>query len=256
MPNFLLRKTSIDHHDTDQKIIEELKIKINVIHNSSECATVLAYNEFGENLSYTAQFLAACAAITDYTDKAPKSSKLVSMFDRQFLFANATMFTYYISDNQKKDNVLEKLIIELINSNLPCEITGLYKSAKDAMSKIAQLIPYVDKNKIILDNLAYLEIKKSWRPRDVTHFVHGLSGKNVGIAYKKKSNNEYGVSIKGSGDNPHLGNLVSTLAPKFGGFGCGLKNACGCNIPTLKMISFIHEFDKHVGLYFNSRPYA
>ena len=244
--------TYIDHHDTNPEIIKKLKNKINVIHNSSECATVLAYNEFREKLSYNAQFLAACAAITDYTDSAPECSKIVHAFDRQFVFANATMLTYYISDNQKNDDVLEKLITELANSNLPCEITGLYESVKSAMLKIAQLIPYVYENKIILNNLAYLEIKGSGRPRDAAHFVHGLSGKNVGIAYKQRPNNEYGVSIKGSGNNPHLGKLANTLAPKFDGSGSGLENACSCNMPVSKMISFIHEFDKHVGLYLNN----
>ena len=244
--------TYIDHHDTNPEMIKKLKNKINVIYDSSECTTVLAYNEFREKLSYDAQFLAACAAITDYTDSAPECSKIVHAFDRQFVFANATMLTYYISDNQKNDDILEKLIMELANSNLPCEITGLCESAKSAMSKIAQLIPHVYKNKIILNNLAHLEINGSGRPRDVAHFVRGLSGKNVGIAYKKRPNNEYGISIKGSGNNPHLGKLANTLAPKFNGSGSGLKDACGCNIPVSKMISFIHEFDKHVGLYLKS----
>ena len=101
------------------------------------------------------------------------------------------MLTYYISDNQKNDDVLEKLIMELVNSNFPCEITGLCKSVKSAMLKIAQLIPYVYKNKIILNNPAYLEIKEDGRPCDAAHFIHWASGKNVGIVYKKRSNNEY-----------------------------------------------------------------
>ena len=119
-------------------------------------------------------------------------------------------------------------------------------------SYFSNIIPYVYKNKIILNNLAHLEIKGPGRPRDAAHFVRGLSAKNVGIAYKKRPNNEYGISIKGSGNNPHLGKLANTLAPKFGGTGSGLKDACGCNIPASKMISFIHEFDKHVGLYLKS----
>ena len=85
--------TYIDHHDTNPEIIKKLKNKINVIYDSSECATVLVYNEFREKLSYDAQFLAACAAITDYTDSAPECSKIVHAFDRQFVFAK-----YYISD--------------------------------------------------------------------------------------------------------------------------------------------------------------
>ena len=48
--------TYIDHHDTNPEIIKKLKNKINVIYDSSECATVLVYNEFREKLSYDAQF--------------------------------------------------------------------------------------------------------------------------------------------------------------------------------------------------------
>ena len=75
-----LRKRSvkvayIDHHDLDKKIIKQLeKIKVKVVHDTNECASVQVYNTYKNKLKDHAAFIAACAAITCllYTSPSPR----------------------------------------------------------------------------------------------------------------------------------------------------------------------------------------
>ena len=69
--------TYADHHDLDPKIKRRLKAaKVNVIHDTAECASVLVYNAFSKKLGKHAPFIAACAAVTDYMDDRPLGAKL------------------------------------------------------------------------------------------------------------------------------------------------------------------------------------
>ncbi|MDI1496296.1 MAG: phosphoesterase DHHA1 [Cenarchaeum symbiont of Oopsacas minuta] len=250
MEKLLVRNISItyiDHHPLNSELKKRLKlIGIKIIHNDDECATVLVYKEFHEKFTYKMQFISACAAITDYVDKSLESSKLVSMFDRQYLFANATMLTYYISNKLKDDKAMKDLVKDLSNSKFPCEIQGFFKSIEIEMPKIVGLMQYVKEHVVVLDNLAYVEIKGEYRPKDAAHFIHGLSHKNVGIAYKK-NHKCCGLSIKGSGTQPHLGMLSRKISPLFEGSGNGHKDACGCRIPEQNITSFIQEFNTQLG---------
>ena len=61
--------TYIDHHDIDSKVITKLKkIKVKLIHDISECTSVLVYDTFKKKLSEHSSFIAACGAITDYME--------------------------------------------------------------------------------------------------------------------------------------------------------------------------------------------
>ena len=106
--------TYIDHHDIDSKVITKLKkIKVKLIHDISECTSVLVYNTFKKKLSEHSSFIAACGAITDYMENKPVASKLLQMYDRQFALVNATVLTYNIVGHQKDPDYLLYLVDEL-----------------------------------------------------------------------------------------------------------------------------------------------
>ena len=64
--------TYVDHHDIDPKVTTKLKkIKVNLIHDISECTAVLVYDAFKKKLSEHSPFVAVCGAITDYMENKP-----------------------------------------------------------------------------------------------------------------------------------------------------------------------------------------
>ena len=247
----LLRKrrvkvTYIDHHDLDKKIIKQLeKIKVKVIHDINECTTVQVYNQFKRKLNDHAAFVAACAAITDYMEDRPIGSKLLQMYDRQFALISATVLTYNIVGHQNDPDYLLYLVDELSESKFPHEIPNSYEFAQIQVEKLAAIISQVKKSMKVTKNLGYMEILESGASGAV-NFVLGLSGKEVGVAYKERVDyGIYAVSVRGSKNcKVHLGKIVNKLATEVGGSGGGHDKACGASIPKKNIKKFITNLNK------------
>ncbi len=238
--------TYIDHHDIDPKITKELeKIKVKMIHDINECTTVQVYNAFKSKLSDQAPFIAACAAITDYMEDRPIGSKLLQIYDRQFALINATVLTYNIVGHQKDPDYLLYLVEELADSKFPHEIPNTFEFAQIQVEKLALIIAKVKKGMKTMKNIGYMEIMDSGASGAV-NFVLGLSGKDVGVAYKERVDHGiYAVSVRGSRScKIHLGKIVNVLATELGGSGGGHDKACGAVIPKPKIQTFLKEFNK------------
>ena len=241
--------TYVDHHDINPKIITKLKkIKVKLIHNTSECASVLVYDTFKKKLSEHSTFIAACGAITDYMENKPIASKLLQMYDRQFALVNATVLTYNIVGHQKDPDYLLYLVDELSESKFPHEIPNTYEFAQGQVGKLAEVMSKVRKSMKISKNVAYMEVLDSGASGAV-NFVLGFSGKDVGIAYKERVDKGiYAVSVRGSSScKIHLGRLVSSVSAKFAGSGGGHDRACGAVIPKNNIKKFLREMNLQLG---------
>ena len=240
--------TYIDHHDLDKKIITQLeKNNVKVIHDTNECTTVQVYNEYKNKLNDHAAFVAACAAITDYMEDRPIGSKLLQIFDRQFALISATVLTYNIVGHQNDPDYLLHLVDELSESKYPHEIPNTYEFAQIQVGKLAEVISKVKKSMKVKKNLGYMEITDSGASGAV-NFVLGLSGKDVGVAYKERVDyGIYAVSVRGSKQcKTHLGKLVSKISNTFGGSGGGHDKACGASVPKSNIMKFINELNKQL----------
>ena len=241
--------TYVDHHDIDPKVTTKLKkIKVNLIHDISECTAVLVYDAFKKKLSEHSTFIAACGAITDYMENRPIASKLLQMYDRQFALINATVLTYNIVGHQKDSDYLLYLVDELSESKFPHELPNTYEFAQIQVGKLAEIMSKVRKSMKVSKNLAHMEVLDSGASGAV-NFVLGFSGKNVGIAYKERTDKGiYAVSVRGSPScKTHLGRLVSSVAAGLGGSGGGHDKACGAVIPKRKFKKFLQEMNSRLG---------
>ena len=168
--------TYIDHHDIDSKVITKLKkIKVKLIHDISECTSVLVYDTFKKKLSEHSSFIAACGAITDYMENKPVASKLLQMYDRQFALVNATVLTYNIVGHQKDPDYLLYLVDELSESKFPHEIPNTYEFAQIQVGKLAEIISKVRKSMKIsknLNNINFYQIIESFDRNKLLTGVH------------------------------------------------------------------------------------
>ena len=241
--------TYVDHHDIDPKVVTKLKqIKVKLIHDTSECASVLVYDTFKKKLPEHSTFIAACGAITDYMEHKPIASKLLQMYDRQFALVSATVLTYNIvGRNQKDPDRLLYLVDELSESKFPHEIPNTFEIAQTQVEKLAGTMSKVRKSMKISKNLAYMEVLDSGASGAV-NFVLGFSGKDVGIAYKERVDKGiYAVSVRGSPScKTHLGRLLSSVAADLGGSGGGHDKACGAVIPKGKIKQFVSQMNLHL----------
>ena len=240
--------TYIDHHDLSPRIRKRLEeLKVNLIHDIKECTTVLVYTKFHSKLSEHAKFVAACAAVTDYMEDKPVGSSLLQMYDRQFVLINATVLTYCIVGHQKDMDYLLYLVEELSSSKYPFEIPNIFEFAQIQVAKLAEIMAKVKDGMKTMKNLAHMEIMDAGASGAV-NFVLGLSGKDVGIAYKERIDHGiYAVSIRGSKScKIHLGKLTNSLATELGGSGGGHNKACGAVIPKPMIKKFVKEFNKNL----------
>lgn len=240
--------TYIDHHDIDPEIVKKLqKAKVKMIHDVNECTAVQVYDAYKSKLSDHASFVAACAAITDYMEDRPKGANLLQIYDRQFALISATVLTYNIVGHQKDPDYLLYLVEILSESKYPHEIPNSFEFAQIQVGKLAEMIAKVKKSLKTMKNLGYMEILDAGASGAV-NFVLGLSGKDVGVAYKERVDHGiYAVSIRGSKScKIHLGRLVNSLAAEFGGSGGGHDKACGAVIPKDKILAFVKEFNSRL----------
>ena len=240
--------TYIDHHDIDPTVVKSLKkIKVKIIHDTNECTAVQVYTAFKSKLNDHASFVATCAAITDYMEDRPIGSKLLQIYDRQFALINATVLTYNIVGHQKEPDYLLYLVEELADSKFPHDIPNTFEFAQIQVEKLSQMIAKVKQGMKTMKNLGYMEILDAGASGAV-NFVMGLSGKNVGVAYKERTDyGIYAVSVRGSKNcKVHLGKIVNILATDLGGSGGGHDKACGAVIPKPKIKKFITELNKKI----------
>ena len=240
--------TYIDHHDIDPNVVTALeKIKVKVIHDINECTTVQVYNAYKSKLNDHASFVATCAAITDYMEDRPLGSKLLQIYDRQFALISATVMTYNIVGHQREPDYLQYLVEELADSKFPHDIPNTFEFAQIQVEKLSQMIAKVKKGMKTMTNLGHMEILDSGASGAV-NFVMGLSGKDVGVAYKERVDHGiYAVSVRGSKNcKVHLGKIVNLLATSLGGSGGGHDKACGAVVPKPKIKKFISELNKKI----------
>ena len=240
-----VKVTYIDHHNINKKILNQLeKIGVKLVHNTNECSSVLVYDKFKSKLNTHASFIAACAAITDYMENKPIGGKLLQIYDRQFALISATALTYNIVGHQNDPDYLLYLVDELSESKYPHQIPKFYEFAQIQVGKLAEILEKVRKSLKTKKNLGYMEILDSGASGAV-NFVLGLSGKDVGVAYKERTDyGIYAVSVRGSEScKIHLGKLVSKISTELGGSGGGHDKACGASIPKNKIKKFLTDLN-------------
>ncbi len=240
--------TYIDHHDIDPTVVTSLeKLKVKVIHDINECTTVQVYHAYKSKLNDHASFVATCAAITDYMEDRPLGSKLLQIYDRQFALISATTMTYNIVGHQREPDYLQYLVEELADSKFPHDIPNTFEFAQIQVEKLSRIIAKVKKGMKTMSNLGHMEILDSGASGAV-NFVMGLSGKDVGVAYKERVDHGiYAVSVRGSKNcKVHFGKIVNLLATSLGGSGGGHDKACGAVVPKPKIKKFITELNKKI----------
>ncbi len=237
----------IDHHYLEDQLKETLKkIGVRLIHNIEECTSVQIYYLCKNKLNSKYSFYASAAALTDYMESKPMASILVSKYDRTFLMLESCFLSYIISSSQKNIDFLKYVSKSISIFKLPHEIKNGFYLVKQFSDKISNALDVIEPQIIKMNNIAYLQHDLDLASSMIVNFVLGLSGKQVGIAFKLKDNiNSYVLSIRGSKDcSYHLGKIVNELTSDLNGSGGGHDKACGAVIPEEKLELFLKKFDE------------
>jgi RecJ-like exonuclease len=242
--------TYVDHHDISDEIAGRIKGKSNVklVHTIKECTSVQVYRKYKKKLAEGATFLAAMGALTDYMEKKPAASRLVGLYDRQFLMLEATSLSYMISASQKDEDFLVRIVDTLAKGKYSHDVKGGFELAERYAKKVANAVESIRSGIVKLDNIAHAPSTVELSSSMVVNFVLGSSGKPAAMVYKLKEDiGSYVVSIRGSKHcKVHLGRIVNDVASNLGGSGGGHDKACGAVVPKDRLEEFISVLNSKV----------
>ena len=224
--------THIDHHHMSPSAKSQVrKAGVHLVHDVTECASMLTYLTFKDSLPERARLIALCGAVTDYMDDSPKAARLMEQGDRHFVLLEATLLSEALSMKGDVEGFPEMVVGELSRMKRPDEIEGVPEAAVVQLRREAKLGEVVREKGKKMGHLAYM-VTDEHSTGNVANLLLGAFEVPVGVAMKEKQG-WYEVSLRSTSQaRMHLGTTIGRISARFGGSGGGHRRAAGCRIPV------------------------
>jgi oligoribonuclease NrnB/cAMP/cGMP phosphodiesterase (DHH superfamily) len=234
----------IDHHQMDQALVDELTgMGVSVSLDTRDCAAVLVYETFKEQLGREAARLAAYAAISDMFEDGPLASQLLGKMDRKFVQHEAHILTHALGKDQTLG--FKRVIMdELSRYSYPHRIPGAVEAAVRCLEEMASIKERIPGAATVRGRVAVMEAVGDQSTGAMANLLMDALAVDVGVSFKE--NGEYvNVSLRGERDlKEHLGDISKELGRALGGFGGGHQRASGVKLPRDRLAEFL---DRVVG---------
>jgi nanoRNase/pAp phosphatase (c-di-AMP/oligoRNAs hydrolase) len=239
--------THIDHHFMSEEAKRKVrKAGVQLVHDTSECASILTYMTFKEVLPERARLIALCGAVTDYMDDAPVAKKMMEQGDRHFVLLEASMLSFALGGMEAKEGFPELVVDELSKMKHPHEILGVPEAAMEELAKVSKLADQVKMQGKKKGRLAYM-VTTQYSTGQIAKLLIGAFEVPVGVAMKEKQEGWYEVSLRSTSEcRVHLGKTIATVSGRLGGSGGGHRKAAGCRVPASKADEMIDALAKKV----------
>ncbi len=240
--------TYIDHHYLDESAKRKLRrAGVSLIHDVRECASMLTYRTFRDELPEEARDIALYGAVTDYMDTSPMAKKMMEKSERHSILLEATLLSSSMAMMGDDANYARLLVEELSKMKEPHEIDDVPIHAIEQMKRTIVVARDVKRMGKMLDRIAYIETDQQ-ATGNVAKLLLGAFDAPVGVAFREKDEKGwYEVSFRGTSEcRVHLGRVIGNLVGRYGGSGGGHKLSAGCRIPKKRLIEFLEELDKKV----------
>ncbi len=225
--------THIDHHYmSEARKRQARKAGVELVHDTTECASMLTYKTFREQLPERAKLVALCGAVTDYMDDSPMAKRLMEQGDRQFILLEATLLSAALGRKGEDKGFPELVVSELAKMRHPHEIPGVSEAAVEQLEREAKLGEHVKAEGKRKGRLAYM-VTTQYSTGNVAKLLIGAFEVPVGVAMKQKQEGWYEVSLRSTSEaKVHLGTAIGKIAARLGGSGGGHRKAAGCRVPV------------------------
>jgi len=225
--------THIDHHYMSPRAKSQVReTGVHLVHDVSECASMLTYKTFRHILPERARLIALCGAVTDYMDDSPMAKRLMEQGDRLFVLLEATLLSEALGLKGAEEGYPEMVVGELAKMKHPHEIMGVPDAAIEQLRREARLGELVKNRGKTMGNLAYM-VTGEYSTGIVAKLLIGAFEVPVGVAMKEQQQGWYEVSLRSTSEaSIHLGRTIGRISAHLGGSGGGHKKAAGCRIPV------------------------
>ena len=239
--------THIDHHHMSAKAKSEVrKAGVHLVHDLTDCASMLTYLTFKDSLPERARLIALCGAVTDYMDDSPRAKKLMEQGDRMFVLLEANLLAKALALKGSEDGFPEMVVGELSRMKHPHEIRGVPEAAIEQLKIEAKLGELVKARGKKMGHLAYM-VTDQHSTGNVANLLIGAFEVPVGVAMKEKSKGWYEVSLRSTSEaRVHLGTTIGKISARLGGSGGGHRRAAGCRVPASRANDMLEALAKRV----------
>jgi len=243
------RVTVIDHHPAADGVLERLEeAGVEVVHDPRDCASVLLYNRFRDELGRKAGRMAAFAAWADQFEDGPIAEVLLREYDRQSVQHEGLLLAHALPQRPTKE--FRTRVLEAISRLAPPHRTpGVPEAALEHLEETAALIETLTGKAKRLRVLAYMKADEGTSIGSVAGLITDAVGTQVGLCYKLKGD-LVNISLRSRRGLPyHMGEITRRVATGLGGFGGGHKRASGASIPGEALERFLEELDEALASY-------
>jgi len=235
--------TIVDHHPTAKDVLDELgKTGVHIVFSPLDCASVLLYDHFKDQLGREGSRLAAYAAISDQFEDGPIASEIISKFDKHYVHFEALILTYALLKENSSD--FRDMIVDALSRYVfPHKINGVLQKALEQVDVISTLVELLPNRSKLIGRLAYTEVVDETSLGNVAGLILDSMDVDVGLSYKKNGEEYIDLSIRARrGLNIHLGEVTKRIAKKCNGYGGGHSRASGAKIPKKNFTLFLKDF--------------
>jgi single-stranded DNA-specific DHH superfamily exonuclease len=239
--------TYIDHHYlTDDARQQILATGVDLRHDVRDCASMLTYLTYKDQLPEGAGLLALYGAVTDYMDSSSNASRMMETFDRQFVLLESTLLSYALAKNGKDYRYPETLVKQLAEMKAPHSIEGVGREAIEQAEVVRRLAEQVRSKGTRLGMLAYMKTEET-ATGNVAKLLLGAFGVPLGVAYKEKPGGLAELSLRSTSESKiHLGKEIGIIAQAHGGNGGGHEKAAGCSVPSSEVQGLLLDLEKRL----------
>ena len=243
------RVTIIDHHPTTVGILERLeKAGAEVVHDPRDCASVLLYNRFRDELGRKAGRMAAFAAWADQFEDGPIAENLLREYDRQSVQHEGLLLAHALPQRPTKE-FRARVLEAVCRLEPPHRTPGVPEAALEHLEETARLIETLTGKAKRLQVLAYMKADEGTSIGSVAGLITDAMGAQVGLCYKLKGD-LINISLRSRRGLPyHLGEITRRVATGLGGFGGGHRRASGASIPGEALERFLGDLDRALASY-------
>jgi RecJ-like exonuclease len=239
------KTTYIDHHyirDETKSKLESAGIEL--VHDTSECASMLTYLHYKEKLEAGMEELALYGAITDYMDNSKNSVAIMERKDRHRVLLEATLLSHAIAG---KDMGFRRKIVKYLSSGKkPHQIRSVWTSSMAYMRELDKVYRKAGENSKIMGRVAYVETDMD-ATGNIAKILLGIYSAPVAVAYKRQDSEWVEVSLRSTSEcRVHLGKTIGSIALSLGGSGGGHERAAGCRIKYSDVEKMVEQLNRVV----------
>jgi len=236
----------IDHHQMSPDLLKRLTaLGVKIRLETKDCAAMLVYDTFKNELGREARRLAAYAAISDMFEEGPLADPILGKMDRKFAQHEAQLLTHALSSDQSID-FKRRVMDELSKYNYPHRIEGVVEKAIQSLEEMTRIKEAIPDNARVIGRVALMEVSGDHSTGALSNLLIDTLGVDVGISYKANEH-YYNMSLRGEKDlKEHLGDISKELGVKYDGFGGGHQRASGIKVPKENLDAILDELVERI----------